>query len=161
MKRTTAESRKTKVVWARPGFLVRRLHQIHMAIFLNECAVEQVTPIQWGILTIVKSRPGVVQIELAEELGLDRSNVANVVDRLTRRGVLKQTVSKLDRRKRSIAITAKGAMLMARFRPKAERAQRRLLEVLSDGERQQFMDLLSRLVDQNNEFSRAPIRLDE
>jgi DNA-binding MarR family transcriptional regulator len=132
-----------------------------MAIFLKECAAEQVTPIQWGILTIVKSQPGVGQVELAEELGLDRSNVANVVDRLTRRGVLKQTVSKLDRRKRSIAITPKGVTLMARFQPKAKRAQRRLLEVLSKQERQQFMSLLSRLVDQNNEFSRAPIRLDE
>jgi len=132
-----------------------------MAIFLNECAAEQVTPIQWGILTIVKERPGVGQVELADELGLDRSNVANVVDRLTRRGVVKQTVSKLDRRKRSIAITPKGVALMARFQPKAERAQRRLLEVLSKEERQQFMSLLSRLVDQNNEFSRAPIRLDE
>lgn len=161
MKRMTADADRTKLVWQRPGFLVRRLHQIHMAIFLKECAAEQVTPIQWGILTIVKSRPGVGQVELAEELGLDRSNVANVVDRLTRRGVLKQTVSKLDRRKRSIAITPKGVALMARFQPKAERAQRRLLEVLSKAERQQFMDLLSRLVDQNNEFSRAPIRLDE
>ena len=161
MKRMTQEAEKTKVVWTRPGFLVRRLHQIHMAIFLKECAAEQVTPIQWGILTIVKSRPGVGQVELADELGLDRSNVANVVDRLTRRGVLKQTVSKLDRRKRSIAITPKGVALMTRFQPKAERAQRRLLEVLSKEERQQFMSLLSRLVDQNNEFSRAPIRLDE
>jgi len=161
MKRMTGEANRTRVVWTRPGFLVRRLHQIHMAIFLKECAAEQVTPIQWGILTIVKSQPGVGQVELAEELGLDRSNVANVVDRLTRRGVLKQTVSKLDRRKRSIAITPKGVTLMARFQPKAERAQRRLLEVLSKQERQQFMSLLSRLVDQNNEFSRAPIRLDE
>ena len=161
MKRMTADANRTRVVWTRPGFLVRRLHQIHMAIFLKECAAEQVTPIQWGILTIVKSQPGVGQVELAEELGLDRSNVANVVDRLTRRGVLKQTVSKLDRRKRSIAITPKGVALMTRFQPKAERAQRRLLEVLSKDERQQFMSLLSRLVDQNNEFSRAPIRLDE
>lgn len=161
MKRMTADANRTRAVWTRPGFLVRRLHQIHMAIFLKECAAEQVTPIQWGILTIVKSQPGVGQVELAEELGLDRSNVANVVDRLTRRGVLKQTVSKLDRRKRSIAITPKGVALMTRFQPKAERAQRRLLEVLSKEERQQFMSLLSRLVDQNNAFSRAPIRLDE
>ena len=114
----TGEANRTRVVWTRPGFLVRRLHQIHMAIFLKECAAEQVTPIQWGILTIVKSQPGVGQVELAEELGLDRSNVANVVDRLTRRGVLKQTVSKLDRRKRSIAITPKGVTLMARFSPR-------------------------------------------
>ena len=60
-------AKKMKVVWSRPGFLVRRLHQIHMAIFL-ECADEQVTPIQWGIMTIVEGRPGVGHVEIAEEL---------------------------------------------------------------------------------------------
>lgn len=153
--------KRTKVVWKRPGFLARRLHQIHVAIFLMECAGEQVTPVQWGILTIVKENPGVGQVELADELGLDRSNVANVVDRLVRRGALKQVINKLDRRKRSIAITPKGLNLLARFEPKAERAQARVLAVLSAEERKQFMSLLSRLVERNNEFSRAPIRIDE
>jgi MarR family transcriptional regulator, lower aerobic nicotinate degradation pathway regulator len=153
--------KKTKVIWSRPGFLVRRLHQIHMAIFLKECADEQVTPIQWGIMTIVESTPGVGHVEIAEELGLDRSNVANVVDRLTRRGLLKQTVSKLDRRKRSISITAEGRKVTAAFEPKARRAQRRLLDVLSAEERQSFMRLLLRLVEHNNELSRAPIRYED
>jgi DNA-binding MarR family transcriptional regulator len=161
MRRMEADIKRTKIVWARPGFLVRRLHQIHVAIFLKECAQEHVTPIQWGILTIAKAHPGVGQVELADELGLDRSNVANVVDRLVRRGLLKQTVSKLDRRKRSIAITDKGLKMLTCFEPKAERAQAKVLEVLTSEERKQFMALLARLVEQNNEFSRAPIRLDE
>jgi DNA-binding MarR family transcriptional regulator len=156
-----ANSKRTNVIWKRPGFLVRRLHQIHMAIFLKECAAEQVTPVQWGILTIVKEHPGVGQVELADELGLDRSNVANVVDRLVRRGVLKQTMNKLDRRKRSITITPQGLQMLARFETKAERAQSRLLQVLTAQERKQFTGLLERLVEQNNEFSRAPIRLDD
>jgi DNA-binding MarR family transcriptional regulator len=153
--------KKTKVIWSRPGFLVRRLHQIHMAIFLKECADEQVTPIQWGIMTIVEATPGVGHVEIAEELGLDRSNVANVVDRLTRRGLLKQTISKVDRRKRSISITAEGRKVTAAFEPKARRAQRRLLDVLSAEERQTFMKLLLRLVEDNNEHSRAPIRYED
>src|ERR1700750_1082001 len=146
--------------WSRAGFLVRRLHQIHMAIFL-ECAGEQVTPIQWGIMTIVEGRPGVGHVDIAEELGLDRSNVANVVDRLTRRGLMKQTISKVDRRKRSISITAEGRKVTAVFEPKARRAQRRLLDVLSAEERQTFMKLLLRLVEDNNEHSRAPIRYED
>jgi DNA-binding MarR family transcriptional regulator len=153
--------KKTKVIWSRPGFLVRRLHQIHMAIFLKECDAEQVTPIQWGILTILAENPGVGQVEIADELGLDRSNVANVVDRLIRRGLLKQATSTQDRRKKSIRITAAGRKLMHVFEPKARRAQRRLLELLSAEERRTFMSLLARLVDHNNELSRAPIRLDD
>jgi DNA-binding MarR family transcriptional regulator len=153
--------KKTKVIWSRPGFLVRRLHQIHMAIFLKECNAEQVTPIQWGILTILAENPGVGQVEIADELGLDRSNVANVVDRLIRRGLLKQSTSTQDRRKKSIRITDAGRKLMYAFEPKARRAQRRLLELLSAEERRTFMSLLARLVDHNNELSRAPIRLED
>lgn len=153
--------KKSRVIWSRPGFLVRRLHQIHMAIFLKECAAEQVTPIQWGILTLVAATSGVGHVEIADELGLDRSNVANVVDRLTRRGLLKQNISKVDRRKKSVHITPAGRKLMASFERKAQRAQRRLLETLSAAERHTFMTLLRRLIEQNNELSRAPIRLDE
>lgn len=153
--------KKTRVIWSRPGFLVRRLHQIHMAIFLKECAAEQVTPIQWGILTIVAATSGIGHVEIADELGLDRSNVANVVDRLTRRGLLKQNTSKVDRRKKSIHITPTGRKLMSSFEPKARRAQRRLLKMLSADERHTFMKLLQRLVEYNNEFSRAPIRLED
>jgi DNA-binding MarR family transcriptional regulator len=129
-----------------------------VAIFLKECTDEQVTPIQWGILTLVGSNPGVGHIEIAEELGLDRSNVANVVDRLTRRRLLKQTTHKDDRRKKSILITPAGRKLMKAFEPKARRAQRRFLGLLNDNERRNFMTVLTRLVEHNNEHSRAPIR---
>lgn len=132
-----------------------------MAIFLKECAAEQVTPIQWGILTIVAETPGIGHVEIADELGLDRSNVANVVDRLTRRGLLKQTTSKIDRRKKSIHITPAGRKLMRSFEPKAQRAQRKLLEMLSADERHTFMTLLQRLIEHNNELSRAPIRVED
>lgn len=152
---------KSNVIWTRPGFLIRRLHQIHMAIFLKECAQENVTPIQWGILTIIVARPGIGHIEIADELGLDRSNVANVVNRLIRRGLLKQTIHKTDRRKKFIAITAAGSALLKTFEPKARRAQRKVLSVLSATERREFMKTLSRLVQHNNEFSRAPMRLDD
>jgi 2-phospho-L-lactate guanylyltransferase (CobY/MobA/RfbA family) len=49
----------------------------------------------------------------------------------------------------------------ASFEPKARRAQRRLLDVLSAEERQTFMKLLLRLVEDNNEHSRAPIRYED
>ena len=153
--------KKARVIWSRPGFLVRRLHQIHVAIFLKECAAEKVTPIQWGILTLVGSSSGIGHIEIAEELGLDRSNVADVVDRLTRRGLLTQSINEADRRKKSVHIASAGRKLMQAFEAKARRAQRRLLAALSDEERHTFMTLLQRLVEHNNEFSRVPIRFED
>ena len=155
------KSNKTrKALWARPGFLVRRLHQIHMAIFLKECAEENVTPIQWGILTLVSAEPGIGHVEIAEELGLDRANVANVLNRLIKRKLLTQKDSTTDKRKKSISITSKGQQLLEDFKPRADHSQRMLLELLTSDERKVFMKLLTRLVQGNNELSRAPIRFD-
>ena len=35
---------------SRPGFLIRRLHQIHIALFLEECAGVDITPVQYTLL---------------------------------------------------------------------------------------------------------------
>lgn len=150
--------KNTKSIWSRPGFLIRRLHQIHVAIFLKECAQEGVTPIQWGILTLVSANPGVGLMEIGDELGLDRNNVANVVARLASRGLLEQTTSNQDRRKRCIKITQAGRRLMMSFEPKALRAQRKVLSALEPEERRVFMALLMRLVEDNNALSRVPVR---
>ena len=37
----------------RPGHLIRRLHQIHVAMFLNKCSDFNLTPVQFGILTVL------------------------------------------------------------------------------------------------------------
>ena len=48
-------------LWSRPGFLVRRLHQIHVAMFMEELAEDQVTPIQYGVMSILVDKPGLDQ----------------------------------------------------------------------------------------------------
>ena len=40
-----------QVLWSRRGFLIRRLNQIHYAIFSEECKAHNITPVQFGILT--------------------------------------------------------------------------------------------------------------
>ena len=152
---------RSKVIWKRPGFLIRRLQQISTAIFISECAGAEldVTAVQWGILSIVSEYPGVGQIEIAEELGLDRSNAANVVERLTKRGLLRQKVSATDQRKKEITITKAGQKIMGQLEGCAQRFQRTLLGPLSDSEREMFVELLTRLVQGNNHLGRAHLRM--
>jgi DNA-binding MarR family transcriptional regulator len=152
---------RSKVIWKRPGFLIRRLHQISVAIFIGECASAEleITAVQWGILSIVSEYPGVGQIEIAEELGLDRSNAANVVERLSKRGLLRQKVSAADQRKKEITITKAGEKVMSQLEGCAQRFQRKLLGPLSDTEREMFIELLTRLVQGNNHLGRAHLRM--
>jgi len=150
---------RSNIIWKKPGFLIRRLQQIQVAVFLSECAGIDITPVQWGILTIVAEYPGVGHIEISEELGLDRSNVANVVNRLVSRGMLKQKLSPTDRRKKDIILTKAGQKLIEQVESRALRAQRKILSPLSEGEVDVFVDLLTRLVRENNHLGRATLRL--
>ncbi len=145
-------------LWDRPGFLVRRLHQIHVAIFLDECAEENVTPVQFGLLSVLCQEPGCDQITLAEKLGIDRTNIADVIRRLERRGWLSRKVSPADRRMRVVSLTDKGGTFVGRTHIKMQRAQKRLLSPLSESDRARFVELLRRLVAANNGLGRAKLR---
>lgn len=145
-------------LWDRPGFLVRRLHQIHVAIFLEECAQDNVTPIQFGLLSVLLQDPGCDQTTLAQKLGIDRTNIADVISRLERRGWITRTSNRDDKRMRMTSLTARGKVFVARTHAKMQRAQERLLAPLNANDRAVFVDLLHRLVAANNSLGRAKLR---
>lgn len=144
-------------LWKRPGYLVRRLHQIHYAIFFEECDGFGITPVQYGLLTILSTTPDSDQVTLANALGIDRTNVADVLVRLEQRGLVARTRSKLDRRMVLARLTPVGEALVESMHPAMARAQERLLETLPDGERDQFLATIMRLLEANNKYGRAPL----
>lgn len=142
----------------RPGFLVRRLHQIHVAMFHEECGNFGITPVQSGVLTILDRRPGLDQVTLGAEVGIDRTNVADVVSRLEGRGLVERRTNPADRRTRLVSITAEGREFLQRVKSGMEIAQERLLAPLDEADRRIFMRLLRDLVDAGNETGRATLR---
>lgn len=144
---------------SRPGFLIRRLHQIHTALFMEECAEFNVTPVQYSMMTAIAEQPGLEQARIAQEVGVDRATLANVVARLETRGLLRRTTTKADRRLKRVILTAKGKRLLDQMTRAAQRAHARTVEVLSPVERAAFLHALAQLVDAGNDFGRAPLRL--
>lgn len=145
-------------IWDRPGYLVRRLHQIHVAMFINHVADGEVTPIQYGLLSILVNRPNIDQFTIGEELGLDRANVADILKRLEVRQLVTRVVDPANRRRKLCLATARGAEFVKRYHQDMQESQKRLLAPLSPSERDLFMDLLSRLVEGNNESGRTSLR---
>jgi DNA-binding MarR family transcriptional regulator len=135
-------------LWARPGYLLRRLHQIHYALFFEECAGFDITPVQYGLLTTLSLNPDLDQNSLARELGIDRTNVADVLSRLARR-------SRDDRRMVLARLTPAGARLTKKMYRPMRRAQERLLRPLLSQERSPFLITLIRLIDCNNHLGRT------
>ena len=139
-----------------PGHHIRRLHQIAVAIFLQETESHGLTPVQYAALQTVANAPGTDQRTLAGRIGLDTSTVAGVVDRLEARSLLQRNASPQDKRVRLLTLTTDGADLLQTVEPAMRLAQQRILAPLPRAERAEFMRMLRVLVDGNNELSRAP-----
>ncbi len=139
-----------------PGHHIRRLHQIAVAVFLQETEAHGLTPVQFAALRQVDAAPGVDQRTLARAIGLDTSTLAGVVDRLESRGLMQRQASPDDRRVRLLSLTPDGRALLKATEPDMLRAQDRILAPLPEHERPEFMRMLRALVTANNELSRAP-----
>ncbi len=139
-----------------PGHAIRRLHQISVGIFHQEVEKLNLTPLQYGALLTVRDQPGLDQRTLARLIALDTSTTAGVVDRLEARGLLERQLSPHDRRVRLLHITPAGLALLAEAEPAVARAQALILGPLTTAQQRTFMQLLDRLVAENNAFSRAP-----
>jgi DNA-binding MarR family transcriptional regulator len=139
-----------------PGHYIRRLQQIAVAVFLQECHATGVTPVQFGAMQTVANQPGIDQRTLASAVGLDTSTIAGVVDRLEARGLMIRLPCAEDRRVRLLHLTPAGATLLAETVPGMLRAQERILAPLGKADRKEFMRMLRILVTANNEHSRAP-----
>jgi len=136
-----------QVMWQRPGFLVRRLHQIGAALFYDECQSESLTPLQIGMLTALSMNPWLDQKAIGRELSLDRTTTAEVLKRLAEKGLVETRVNPDDRRSRLSVITKRGMKLIGELQGSIHRSQERLLEPLPPDERAVFMKLLAQLVD--------------
>lgn len=139
-----------------PGYLIRRLQQIAVAIFLDETQGHGVTPVQYAALYAALRQPGLDQRSLAATIGFDTSTIGGVIDRLQKRGLIERQASPTDRRVRLLHVTAAGAALLSELIPAMLSAQARMLAPLPEAERAHFMTLLKTAVEGNKTLSRAP-----
>jgi DNA-binding MarR family transcriptional regulator len=143
----------------RVGFLIRRLHQIHVALFVQQADGMDITTIQFTALSVLHQSGEIDQSVLAVQVGMDRTNVSEVVRRLASRGYVKVRINPTHGRRRLIALTPAGLAFLKKADDCARIAQDRTIAPLSPGERRIFADLLRRLVQEQNALGRAPLRL--
>ncbi|MFM1816922.1 MAG: hypothetical protein RLZ98_3617 [Pseudomonadota bacterium] len=142
----------------RPGHLIRRAQQIAVAIFLDECANSDLTPVQYAALVAIEANPDIDATRLSAIIAFDRSTLGDVLERLETKGLVTRRASPDDKRIKLVRIAPKGRRLVAEVEDYVERAQARILEPLSTREQEQLVALLAKLADAHNETSRVPLR---
>jgi DNA-binding MarR family transcriptional regulator len=143
----------------RPGFLIRRLHQLHCSLFLEETRGFDITPVQYSLMTALAARGELEQNSLALEIGLERTSVAEVVPRLQGRGFLQRRRSSDDGRVKLVRLTRRGNALLRKMALPAKRAHDRTIDRLGKSERDLFLLQLIKLVEANNAIGSVPFRL--
>jgi DNA-binding MarR family transcriptional regulator len=146
-------------IYTRPGHLIRRAQQIAVALFMEECAGFDLTPVQYAALIALREHPGVDATRLSALIAFDRSTLGNVLERLEVKGLVARRRSAEDKRAKTLHLTAEGTRLLKAAEPAVARTQERILAPLAPGDRRRFLDLLAQLVELNNEASRVPLRV--
>jgi DNA-binding MarR family transcriptional regulator len=148
-------------VYAAPGYLFRRMQQIAVSIFMEECKAFDLTPVQYAALIAIHTHPGIDATRLSAVVAFDRSTLGSVIERLQAKDYIERKPAPEDKRIKLLHLTRSGAAILREIIPAVERAQARMLEPLKPADRKVLMDLLGQLVDLNNEASRVPLRAED
>lgn len=131
----------------RPGFLIRRVQQVHTALFSQETAPERITPIMYSVMAALAQLGPMEQTRLARTVAIDKTNLADILERLRERKLVTRRVPQADRRVRLAALTPAGSALLERLDEPVARAHARTIEALNPQEQALFVSFLERIVE--------------
>ena len=148
-------------VYTKPGYLFRRMQQIAVAIFVEECRAYDLTPVQYAALVAIRTHPGIDATRLSAVIAFDRSTLGNVIERLQAKQYIERKPAPEDKRVKLLYLTRSGTALLRDIMPSVDRAQARMLQPLKPADRKTLLALMTQLVDLNNEASRVPLRAED
>lgn len=128
------------------------LHLLHRA---GQCADELfalrvgetgLTPRQYAVMTAIANSEEPSQTTLVERTGIDRSTMADIVRRLTARGLVQRRRTRRDARRYAVRLTDKGEGALRQAEPAARSTDERILSALAPTQRDAFLRSLSKIV---------------
>ena len=135
-----------QVFQSRPAFIIRRTHQVLVALFDEEAGRYGVTLAQYNALLAIRSRRNLDQVSFSRLMGYDRSTTAIMLRRLEELDLVVRRVHSRDKRRKLLMLTPPGRALLRRIEEPAERAQDRLIAPLENGESEELLRLLRKVI---------------
>jgi DNA-binding MarR family transcriptional regulator len=152
-----AGKKRTRVARGRSEPIDRSMiHLLHRAsqrateIFAIETRRFDLTARQYAVLTAIAGHEGLSQTGLVQLTGIDRSTLADVVQRLLKRGIIERERTVRDGRTYAVRLSADGRGLLDTIRPYARRAERAVLSCLGEEGGKQAASILGRLLAKNS-----------
>jgi DNA-binding MarR family transcriptional regulator len=145
MVKSGKQARRSGTLAESPSHLMHRALQLALDIYAEELGSGGPTQRQFAVMEAVSVKEGLTQTDLVKATGIDRSTLADLVARMTTRGLLTRERSTLDARAKAVRLSPEGQALLESARPKVEAADRRVMALLPKAKRDGFLELLSEL----------------
>ncbi len=145
MVKSGKQARRAGALADSPSHLMHRALQLALDVYAEELGTDGPTQRQFAVLEAVSQRAGLTQTDLVKATGIDRSTLADLVSRMTARGLLDRERSTLDARAKAVRLSAAGEAVLAAARPRVIAADKRIVGLLPKAKRDLFLDLLSEL----------------
>lgn len=129
------------------SYNVRRAQITLWREFTRNEATRNVRPGVFSVLLMANANPGLAQIQIANELGIDKASVVALIDRMEGMGWVMRKRSTEDRRRQGIFLTEQGADAMRTIRRAVSLHEKKFSSRFTDQERAQLISLLQRLHD--------------
>lgn len=131
-----------------PNLLGYHLRRAQTAVFQDFAATidgADITPGQFGVLALIGANSGLSQTRLAEILGIDRSTLVGVIDKLEHQGLVERAARPNDRRSHALKLSSHGRKRFAVLARAVRRHEARIARELSAHERATLIELLQRI----------------
>ena len=125
--------------------LLHRAGQCAEELFQAEIGDVDLTARQLAVLNTVAENEGLSQTGIVERTGIDRSTLADIVRRLSKKGLLQRRRTKDDARTYAVKLTGEGEKLLRRVGPLAKKVDQRILQTMGGG-RDEFLDRLQDII---------------
>jgi DNA-binding MarR family transcriptional regulator len=127
---------------------------VHTKIWNIEVSADITSP-QSQIIAVLGAQPNIDQVTATRLADLDRSTGAELIDRLTRKGLVVRHRDAEDRRRYILSLTPKGEELLTQLRPRTWDLHARILSMIPDEHRESFLIALESLVTNGRDYVEA------
>ena len=127
------------------GYNLRRAQVAVFQNFTEMVGASELTPGQFGVLVVIDANPGLSQTQLGNALGIDRSTVVAVIDRLESRGLVVRQSAPGDRRSHALHLSDSGRATLRRLTERVRAHEREIARHLSAEELAHLIELLGRV----------------
>ncbi|MDC0764816.1 MarR family transcriptional regulator [Brevibacillus sp. AG] len=127
------------------GFLLHRTDMKMTNYFKKRLKQFEITPEQWGILSVMDGERAITQKELSDAIDRDQTTVVRMIYSLEKKGIVIRTLNDEDRRSHNLLLSGKGMELKSMLIPVVTEAHNHVTQKLTDVEIAELHALLDKL----------------